>query len=275
MPWTASPWPALPQVPGQSEGSGPAPILVCLQAGNVHSGAFDPFAAAIAVSKAHGAWVHVDGAFGLWAAAVPELAGLTAGVEGADSWATDAHKSLNVPYDCGIAVVRDPQALRSAMGQHASYLLQDADGSGDPSHKVPELSRRARGVPVWAALKSLGRDGVAEQVRRLATSAARLAEQLAAIDGVEVLNDVGFTQISLAFGDDATTRGRGGQAHCRRNGVDVRFPLARQGRGADIREQLDHRRRRRRHGGGGGEGGPRNGPAQPTLTARSTDRPEP
>ena len=200
---------------GPTEGSGPAPILVCLQAGNVHSGAFDPFAAAIAVSKAHGAWVHVDGAFGLWAAAVPELAGLTAGVEGADSWATDAHKSLNVPYDCGIAVVRDPQALRSAMGQHASYLLQDADGSGDPSHKVPELSRRARGVPVWAALKSLGRDGVAEQVRRLATSAARLAEKLAAIDGVEVLNDVGFTQITLAFGDDATTRGRGGENHWR------------------------------------------------------------
>jgi glutamate/tyrosine decarboxylase-like PLP-dependent enzyme len=183
-----------------------APILVCLQAGDVHSGAFDPFTAAIAVSKAHGAWVHVDGAFGLWAAAVPELAGLTAGVEQADSWATDAHKSLNVPYDCGIVAVRDAQALRSAMGLHASYLLQDADGSGDPSHRVPELSRRARGVPVWAALKSLGREGVAEQVRRLASSAAQLAEKLAAIDGVEVLNEVGFTQITLAFGDDATTR---------------------------------------------------------------------
>lgn len=191
---------------GGSPGSGPAAVLVCLQAGNLHSGAFDPFTGAIAVSKAHGAWVHVDGAFGLWAAAVPELAGLTAGVERADSWATDAHKSLNVPYDCGVAVVRDAQALRSAMGLHASYLLQDADGSGDPSQRVPELSRRARGVPVWAALKSLGRDGVAGQIRRLATSAAQLAEQLRAIDGLEVLNDVGYTQISVAFGDDATTR---------------------------------------------------------------------
>ncbi|MBD1543497.1 aspartate aminotransferase family protein [Arthrobacter sp. IA7] len=191
---------------GGSQGSGPAPVLVCLQAGNLHSGGFDPFTAAIAVSKAHGAWVHVDGAFGLWAAAVPELAGLTAGVERADSWATDAHKSLNVPYDCGVVVVRDAQALRSAMGLHASYLLQDADGSGDPSQRVPELSRRARGVPVWAALKSLGRDGVAGQIRRLATSAAQLGELLTAIDGVEVLNDVGYTQISVAFGDDATTR---------------------------------------------------------------------
>jgi len=150
--------------------------------------------------------VHVDGAFGLWAAAVPELAGLTAGVERADSWATDAHKSLNVPYDCGVVAVRDVEALRSAMGLSASYLLQDADGTGDPSQRVPELSRRARGVPVWAALKSLGRDGVAEQIRRLAATAAGLAEDLTAIDGVEVLNDVGYTQLTLAFGDDDTTR---------------------------------------------------------------------
>ncbi|WP_395402711.1 pyridoxal phosphate-dependent decarboxylase family protein [Arthrobacter sp. UC242_113] len=191
---------------GGSQGPRPAPVLVCLQAGNLHSGAFDPFTAAIAVSKAHGAWVHVDGAFGLWAAAVPELAGLTAGVERADSWATDAHKTLNVPYDCGVVAVRDAEALRSAMGLHASYLLQDTDGSGDPSQRVPELSRRARGVPVWAALKSLGRDGVAGQIRRLAMSAAQLAERLTAIDGVEVLNDVGYTQISVAFGDDAATR---------------------------------------------------------------------
>lgn len=187
-------------------GSGPDPVLVCLQAGNLHSGAFDPFAAAVAVSKAHGAWVHVDGAFGLWAAAVPELSGLTAGVGQADSWATDAHKSLNVPYDCGIVVVRDKQALRSAMGVNAIYLIQAADGAADPSQKVPELSRRARGVPVWAALKSLGSDGVAHQIRGLAAAAAQLAEKLAALDGVEVLNDVGFTQVSVAFGDDATTR---------------------------------------------------------------------
>ena len=180
--------------------------MVCLQAGNLHSGAFDPFLEAIAVAKARGAWVHVDGAFGLWAAAVPELAALTAGMQGADSWGTDAHKTLNVPYDCGIAVVRDARALRAAMGLHTSYLIQDADGAADPFESVPELSRRARGVPVWAALKSLGRDGVVAQVRGLVLHARQLAERLSALDGVEVLNDVDYTQVSLAFGDDATTR---------------------------------------------------------------------
>ena len=148
----------------------------------------------------------MDGAFGLWAAAVPELAALTAGVAGADSWGTDAHKTLNVPYDCGIAVVRDTQALRSAMGVHTSYLIQAADGAADPFETVPELSRRARGVPVWAALKSLGREGVAAQVRGLVLNAKQLAERLSTLDGVEVLNDVDYTQVSLAFGDDATTR---------------------------------------------------------------------
>jgi glutamate/tyrosine decarboxylase-like PLP-dependent enzyme len=192
--------------PDGAGGPARAPLLVCLQAGNLHSGAFDPFKEAIAVAKAHGAWVHVDGAFGLWAAAVPELAALTAGVAGADSWGTDAHKTLNVPYDCGIAVVRDTQALRSAMGVHTSYLIQDPDGAADPFESVPELSRRARGVPVWAALKSLGREGVAGQVRGLVLNARQLAERLAALDGVEVLNDVDYTQVSLAFGDDATTR---------------------------------------------------------------------
>ena len=187
-------------------GSGPAPLLVSLQAGNLHSGAFDPFVEAIAVAKARGAWVHVDGAFGLWAAAVPELTALTAGLRGADSWGTDAHKTLNVPYDSGIVVVRDARALRAAMGLHTSYLIQDADGAADPFESVPELSRRARGVPVWAALKSLGRDGVVAQVRGLALRARELAEQLSALDGVEVLNDVDYTQVSLAFGDDATTR---------------------------------------------------------------------
>ncbi|MET1063847.1 MAG: pyridoxal-dependent decarboxylase [Arthrobacter sp.] len=191
---------------GSADGSGPAPLLVCLQAGNLHSGAFDPFVEAIAVAKAHGAWVHVDGAFGLWAAAVPELAALTAGLQGADSWGTDAHKTLNVPYDCGIAVVRDAQAVRSAMGVHASYLIQDADGAADPFETAPELSRRARGVPVWAALKSLGRDGVASQVRGLLLRARQLADELSSLDGVEVLNDVDYTQVSLAFGNDATTR---------------------------------------------------------------------
>jgi glutamate/tyrosine decarboxylase-like PLP-dependent enzyme len=189
-----------------ADGAGAPPLLVCLQAGNLHSGAFDPFLEAIAIAKARGAWVHVDGAFGLWAAAVPELAALTAGMQGADSWGTDAHKTLNVPYDCGIVVVRDAQALRSAMGLHTSYLIQDADGTADPFESVPELSRRARGVPVWAALKSLGRDGVTGQVRGLVLRARQLAERLSALEGVEVLNDVDYTQVSLAFGDDATTR---------------------------------------------------------------------
>ena len=187
-----------------SVGTGPA--LVCLQAGNLHSGAFDPFPEAIRVAREHGAWVHVDGAFGLWAAAAPELRHLTRGYEDADSWGTDAHKTLNVPYDCGIAIVRDASALRSAMGLHTSYLIHDAEGPGDPFEKVPELSRRARGVPVWAALKSLGRDGVAAQVRGLAAAASEIAAGLAGLDGVEVLNDVDYTQVSVAFGDDDTTR---------------------------------------------------------------------
>jgi glutamate/tyrosine decarboxylase-like PLP-dependent enzyme len=187
-----------------AQGSGPA--LVCLQAGNLHSGAFDPFPETISIARKHGAWVHIDGAFGLWAAAVPEFRDLTRGYEGADSWGTDAHKTLNVPYDCGIAIVRDASALRSAMGLHTSYLIQDPEGPGDPFEKVPELSRRARGVPVWAALKSLGRDGVAAQVRGLAAAASDIAAGLAGLDGVEVLNDVAYTQVCVAFGDDATTR---------------------------------------------------------------------
>lgn len=187
-------------------GAGSGPALVCLQAGNLHSGAFDPFTEAIRVARKHGAWVHVDGAFGLWAAASPELRHLTDGFDSADSWGTDAHKTLNVPYDCGIAIVRDAPALRAAMGLHASYLVHDAEGPGDPFEKVPELSRRARGVPVWAALRSLGRDGVAAQVNGLASAAAQIASGLRGIDGVEVLNDVQYTQVSLAFGDDDTTR---------------------------------------------------------------------
>jgi len=148
-----------------------SPILVCLQAGNLHSGAFDPFTAAIEVAHAHGAWVHVDGAFGLWAAATPALAPLMHGCAGADSWATDGHKTLNVPYDCGIAVVADAAALASSFGLHASYLVRDETGPGNPYDRVPETSRRARGVPVWAALRSLGRAGVAELVGGLAARA--------------------------------------------------------------------------------------------------------
>jgi len=191
---------ALDQVP---EG---APIIVCLQAGNVHSGAFDSFEPAIELARRRGAWVHVDGAFGLWAAASPSLAPLAAGLSGADSWATDAHKTLNVPYDCGIAIVADPRAMRSTFGVHTDYLISDETGVGDPSEKVPELSRRARGVPVWAALRSLGRAGVVDLVDRLVRNARSIAEGLNAIEGAEVLNDVVYTQVCVAFESDERTR---------------------------------------------------------------------
>ncbi|MGC2485906.1 MAG: pyridoxal-dependent decarboxylase [Acidimicrobiales bacterium] len=183
-----------------------APIIVCLQAGNVHSGAFDPFGEAIELAHRRGAWVHVDGAFGLWAAASPSLAPLVAGLSNADSWATDAHKTLNVPYDCGIAIVRDTRAMRSAFGVHGDYLILDESGVGDPSEKVPELSRRARGVPVWAALRSLGRCGVVDLVDRLVHNARSIAQGLGAIDGAQVLNDVLYTQVCVAFESDERTR---------------------------------------------------------------------
>jgi glutamate/tyrosine decarboxylase-like PLP-dependent enzyme len=183
-------------------GSG-GPTLVLLQAGNLHSGASDPFDACIPLAHEHRAWVHIDGAFGLWAAAAPTYRHLTAGVEAADSWATDAHKTLNVPYDCGVVVVRDPAALTASMSVHGDYLIQEA---GDPFGRVPEMSRRARGVPVWAALRSLGRSGVAEMVERMGRHARTFAEAIATIDGAQVVNDVAFTQVCATFGDDERTR---------------------------------------------------------------------
>jgi len=183
---------------------GDGPAIVCLQAGNLHSGAFDDFTSAIATAKDRGAWVHVDGAFGLWAGASPKHRHLVAGYEGADSWATDAHKTLNVPYDCGIVIVADPAPLRAALTVHASYLIPDA--AGDPLDKVPEMSRRARGVPVWAALRGLGRSGVAELVDRLVANAQKIAAAAAELPGVEVLNDVVYTQLCLAVGSDERTR---------------------------------------------------------------------
>ncbi|WP_084780310.1 pyridoxal phosphate-dependent decarboxylase family protein [Planobispora rosea] len=189
----------------ESLAGGDGPAIVCLQAGNLHSGAFDPFPEAIAVARRYGAWVHVDGAFGLWAGATPRLRHLVDGCEAADSWATDAHKTLNVPYDCGVVIVARTRASRRALGVHASYLVS-SDEAADPMQKVPELSRRARGVPVWAALRSLGRTGVAALVERLAANARALAEGIAAVDGATVLNDVVFTQVCAAFGDDGRTR---------------------------------------------------------------------
>jgi glutamate/tyrosine decarboxylase-like PLP-dependent enzyme len=182
------------------------PVIVCLQAGNLHSGSFDPFGPAIGLARAHDAWVHVDGAFGLWAAAAPDLRHLVAGADGADSWATDAHKTLNVPYDSGVALVAEPAALRSTMGAHTDYLIATQADPGDPHEKVPELSRRARGIPVWAALRSLGRDGVAALVGRLCARAAALAEGMSDIPGAAVLNEVVFTQVCVAFEDDERTK---------------------------------------------------------------------
>jgi glutamate/tyrosine decarboxylase-like PLP-dependent enzyme len=180
------------------------PTIVCTQAGNINSGAFDPVGEICDLVKPHGAWVHVDGAFGLWAAASERLAGLTAGMSQADSWATDAHKWLNVPYDSGIAFVRDPADLASAMAITADYLLTETD-ERNPSDFTPELSRRGRGIDIWAALSSLGRRGVTELVDRCCRHARRFAEGLQEA-GYEVLNDVVLNQVVVAFGDDATTQ---------------------------------------------------------------------
>jgi glutamate/tyrosine decarboxylase-like PLP-dependent enzyme len=181
-------------------------IILCLQAGNLHSGAFDPFEAAIAMAHRRGAWVHIDGAFGLWAGASPSLRPLVRGFEAADSWATDAHKTLNVPYDCGIVIVAESAALRSALGVHADYLISDRNpGPGDPYEKVPEFSRRARGVPTWAAIRSLGRQGVIKLVETMVERARSLAREIELIDGATVLNDVVYTQVCVSFGDDART----------------------------------------------------------------------
>ncbi|GAA5027303.1 pyridoxal phosphate-dependent decarboxylase family protein [Microbacterium fluvii] len=183
-----------------------APTIVCLQAGEVHTGAFDPLAELVPMAKAHGAWVHVDGAFGLWAGASPALAHLTSGLDGADSWTTDAHKTLNVPYDCGIAVVRDPADSIAMFRAGGDYLVYS---SLDPWDVTPELSRRARGVPVWAALRALGRVGVAALVDRLVENARRLEAGLRAVPGVEIVNDVVYTQVMFRLDDDERTRALG------------------------------------------------------------------
>ena len=180
------------------------PTIVCTQAGNLNTGGFDPVGDICDAVKPEGAWVHVDGAFGLWAAASPELAHLCNGFQAADSWATDAHKWLNVPYDCGIAFVRNAAALKSAMSITADYLITETENR-NPSDYTPELSRRARGVDVWAALKSLGRSGLAEMLNRCCSNARRFADGLAKA-GFGILNDVNLNQVLVSFGDDARTR---------------------------------------------------------------------
>ena len=180
----------------------PAPAIVCLQAGNVNTGAFDPFEDIIAQARDAGAWVHVDGAFGLWAAGSRALAPVVAGMALADSWATDAHKWLNVPYDSGLAFVRDADALRAAMAISADYL--PVGDARNPSDFTPELSRRARGVDVWAALKTLGRAGVAAMLERCCAHARRFARELGEA-GFEILDDVVLNQVLACYGDAGTT----------------------------------------------------------------------
>jgi glutamate/tyrosine decarboxylase-like PLP-dependent enzyme len=177
--------------------------LLCIQAGNVNSGAFDPVDELCDRARDAGAWAHVDGAFGLWAAVVPELAHLVKGAEKADSWSTDAHKWLNVPYDSGLLFCRDADALRAAMSAPAAYLPQQI--AREPSHYTPELSRRARGVEVWAALRHLGRQGVTDLVERCCQYATVFADGLRAA-GYEILNDVVLNQVLVSFGTPEVTQ---------------------------------------------------------------------
>ncbi len=180
------------------------PTIVCVQAGNVNTGAFDPIGDICRRVRGTGAWVHVDGAFGLWAAATPARASLADGIELADSWATDAHKWLNVPYDSGLAFVRDPHALQAAMAITAEYLPTQGE-QRNPGDFTPELSRRARGVEVWAALRSLGRSGLAGLIERNCEQARRFAKQLGAA-GFEILNEVVLNQVLVSFGDAEKTK---------------------------------------------------------------------
>jgi glutamate/tyrosine decarboxylase-like PLP-dependent enzyme len=187
-------------------GRAEAPTIVSVQAGDINTGAFDDLQAAADASTAAGAWLHVDGAIGLWAAASPSLRHLCAGLERADSWATDAHKLLNVPFDSGIAFCAHPAAHAAALGVRSAYLVHaDADTARDAMDFVPEHSRRARGLPIYAALRSLGRAGVADLVERSCERARALAEGLAELPGCEVLNDVVFNQVLVRFEDDAST----------------------------------------------------------------------
>jgi glutamate/tyrosine decarboxylase-like PLP-dependent enzyme len=176
------------------------PIIAIMQAGQLNTGGFDPARVIIPAAHARRAWVHVDGAFGLWARACPRLAHLAGGLEDADSWAVDGHKWLQTPYDCGYAIVRDAEAHRSAMTISASYLPPVAEGERDPTHYVPELSRRARGFATWAMIRHLGRDGIAAMVERHCRLARWMAERLGAEAGIHVLNDVVLNQVIVRFG---------------------------------------------------------------------------
>lgn len=175
------------------------PVIICAQVGNVATGASDPIEEIVAIGHAHGAWIHVDGAFGLWANAVPELRDQIRGIEHADSWATDAHKWLNVPYDSGLAMVRHTAAHRAAMSFKASYLQRGSDEERVGMDWVPESSRRARVLPIYALIQTLGRDGIAEMVRRNVGLARRMAARLAPAPGVRILNEVVLNQVLVQF----------------------------------------------------------------------------
>ena len=183
------------------------PTIICAQAGNVNTGAFDPLREIGEIARAHGAWLHVDGAFGLWARTSAAHRALADGMELADSWATDAHKWLNTPYDCGVAIVRHARDHHDAMTSSAAYLIQTQGPERDAVDWVPEFSRRARGIPVYATLRSLGREGVEALVDNSCARARQMADLLGRIDGVRVLNDVVLNQVLVRFADDdATTR---------------------------------------------------------------------
>ena len=175
------------------------PVIVCAQAGNVNTGAFDPFAELVPTVRERGAWLHVDGAFGIWAAAVPSMRGLMAGAADADSWSTDAHKWLNVPYDSGLVFVRDAAAHHAAMTLGAAYYVETAGGERDNYNWVPESSRRARGFAVLAALRSLGRAGLVDLIERNSRLARRMADRLVGGPGVRILNDVVLNQVLVRF----------------------------------------------------------------------------
>jgi glutamate/tyrosine decarboxylase-like PLP-dependent enzyme len=187
------------------------PVLVCAQAGNVNTGAIDPLRPIAEAVHAHGGWLHVDGAFGLFARAAPSRRYLAEGLERADSWAVDMHKWLNVPYDAGVAIVRDREVLQAAMGSDAAYLVKSSE-QRDAVNFVPEFSRRARGIPVYATLRTLGRQGVADLVERSCALARRMAERLGGAPGVKVLNEVVLNQVLVRFevpgGGDADARTR-------------------------------------------------------------------
>ena len=183
------------------------PTIICAQAGNVNTGAFDPLREIGEIANERGAWLHVDGAFGLWARASRAHRATADGIELADSWATDAHKWLNVPYDCGVAIVRHAEDHRAAMTAAAAYLIQTKGAERDAVDWVPEFSRRARGVPVYATLRTLGRDGVEDLVDRCCARARQIAGILTTEEGVQILNDVVLNQVLVRFGnDDETTR---------------------------------------------------------------------